>query len=536
MKKILSHNEFLSNLILEKVESGELPFKLSDRLVELLKKVNHKIKDRLLNDNHNITSSKFTLVDYDDNDIDKFTYSNSPKIIEYITQKTLTDSHIKNVTTFFDYTEQNTDESIWKQNRTPIRIGRFIIKLYGENAGFSKEESTGNEVETFANLVIEVRQKEVIHKDEFKIVEGEDIIKYYNQDSYESDGKGSTLYGSCMKYEYCAPYLGFYIHNNIKVVVLMSEKEEDKIIGRAVLWNIDEIDGAEVERKFLDRIYAIKSQDMGKFKELARKNGWLYKSKQDMWDTTDIVDSKDGSVGRKILKVNNIKGYKAYPYMDTLKYFNLTDNFLTNSDTIEHNYVLEDPDGGYVDGDEQYVFNQYHNKLMNINDLVWCEFEGRSLAKEEVEHSKYLEIWASIEFAAENWVYSKIQQDWFPKDDNKIIYIETKDDYVTSYYADKNYIFCEYDHNYYDHDDCVPSEQWRCVPHEDCVRVITDSSIDFDEFDDENMMEIWDDVDNRYKDDGTYFTIHDPIRNKDWNFDNSLKNSQIVENIKKGVV
>ena len=49
----------------------------------------------------------------------------------------------------------------------------------------------------------------------------------------------------------------------------MNAEGQPYIKGEYLLWDINEIDGAKVDRKFLDRIYVIKSQDFGKFKELA---------------------------------------------------------------------------------------------------------------------------------------------------------------------------------------------------------------------------------------------------------------------------
>jgi hypothetical protein len=530
MQRLLRHNDFLSNLILEQIESGELPFRLSNRLIKLLSKINHTITDKLLYDN-GLTSSKFTLVDYDDNDADKFIFANSPKVIEYITQKTLTDEQQPNLDFFNRNTDIGTTNSIWHQNRTPIRIGRFINKLYPNT--FVNAGKPGEDIESFTEAVRTERTKEM---GIFKIVEGEDIVKYYRQDSYEKGGNGSSLYSSCMSHDYCSPYISFYSKNTeqVKLVILMGD--DDKIIGRALLWNVNEINEEEVDRKFLDRIYTIKAQDIGKFKELARKNNWLYKSTQDMWAETTITDPKTDKTDKIRIKVYNIKEHNAYPYMDTLKYFNTDYDFLTNNHNDEHNYMLESTDGGYTDYDgEEWVYSTYHKSVINTDDMVWSDTESRWLSNNETVYSKNLSEYVSNKYATENWTYCKKEDDWF--DNGDVIYIESEDCYVSQEYADDNYFQSSYDYNYYSHSDGVPSEKWDMIPIDKNVRVILDDTINLDEFiDEDNDFDTDSYVDNRWVKDGTYFTIYDPIRKREWNFDISLKDSPIIEKIKKGVI
>jgi len=533
MQKLLKHNQFLSNLILEQIESGELPFKLSYRLNVLLQKINHKISDKLISSNNNDLSSKFTLIDYDDNDIDMFTYATSSKIIEFITQKTLSDEISMNINYFHRSSDIGLDNLIWKQNRTPIRIGRFINKLYPNT--FVNAGKPGEDIESFTDALKTERTKDM---GIFRIVEGEDIVKYYNVNMYESNGNGSSLYGSCMSYSKCSPYIGFYAKNKgVKLVILMSENEEDKIIGRALLWDIIEIDGEEVDRKFMDRIYVIKSQEMGKFKELARKNNWLYKKTQDMWSDTEIVDPKDSSTKHRTIVINNIESHNSYPYMDTLKYYSIDDGFLSNSKNIEHNCILESTDGGFYDINDEtyYVYSIYHNGVINTNDMIWSDTENRYIATDESVYSNDLSEWVSMEYAEENWTYSEKEDDWF--DNNNIVYITSEDCHVSQNYADQHYIESSYDYEWYSHEDGLPSEKWGIVPIENSIRVITSDDINLDELNDED--DDFDNssiIDNRWKKDGTYFTIYDPIRKREWNFDILLINSPIIEKIKKGVV
>ena len=399
MKKVKLYNDFLFDFLLESINDGELPFKLSTRLTELLKKIDHKISTKLLIDNSTTKSSKSTLVDYDDKKEDFFTFATSPKLLDYITSKTLTDNHATNVNYFLRNTEN--DYEIWDENRTSIKIGKFINKIYPDI--YLPNGKPGEDLESFVELIKAERTKEM---GDFKIVEGEDIVKYYSENSYEDNSYGSTLAGSCMKHNSCQPYIGFYAKNNVKLVVLMSNEKDDKIIGRALLWDISEIDGEKVNRKFLDRIYVIKIKDVAKFKELARKNDWLYKSLQDMWYNTEIIDPKNNSSVEREIKIENIKEYKAYPYMDTLKFFKSSTGILSNTDE-DYNMKLESTEGGYfTNNGTEFMYDKGSDTLISEDNSVWSEEQSQYIPADDAVHSESMEDWVSSSYADYNWTYS----------------------------------------------------------------------------------------------------------------------------------
>ncbi len=329
MKRIKQYNDFLFDSLLEAINEGELPFRLSNRLQILLRQINHTISERLMEDNINGESSKITLVDYDDEKEDSFTFATSPKLLDYITSKSMVADGETNLR-YFNRRTVDHDNPLWKENRATIKIGRFINKIYPNV--YKPNGKPGEDIESFVEKIKSERTK---YFGNFKIVQGKDVQKYYLEDSYEDDNYGSPLGGSCMKYDNCQPYIGFYVTNNIKLLVLMSDEHDDKIIGRAIVWDISEIDGEEVERQFMDRIYYIRSQDIEKFKEYAKKNGWLHKGEQDMWSETEIVDTKDGSRQRRAMLVKNIKESDAYPYIDTMKYFDTRAGTLTNDNDAD---------------------------------------------------------------------------------------------------------------------------------------------------------------------------------------------------------
>ncbi len=533
MNKVKNYNIFIEDLILEKIENGELPFMLSQRLIDLLIIIKHPISDKLLEDNNEQISSKITLIDYDETEEDKFTFANSPKILDLVISKTLTDDKERNTNKFYDLAFSNSANGfIWNENRTSMKIGKFINKIYPNI--FLPNGKPGEDLESFVEAIKAERTKE---RGNIKIVKGQDIIKYYNSNKYEYSNKPSHLHNSCMSYISCEEYIEFYAKNEdvVSLVILMSDENDDKISGRALLWNLSHINGTETDRKFLDRIYTIKDQDIAKFKTLAKKNNWLYKKEQDMWSETEIVDINNNITQKMSLLVSNINDHKAYPYMDTFKYYNIDDKTLTNDENTNFNYKLESSEGGYIDikGNE-YVFMENNDEIVLESDLEWSDTENGYVYRNAAVFSKNLSEWVSQEYAADFWTYSDIEDDWFINDD--VVFIESLNSFVSNNYAEENFIYCSFDEEWYQIDDCVPSNKWGAVPTKHQVRVFLTDDLEEIESYKEDTFDIDDNVDNRYKNDGTYFEIKLP-NNNFYYFDNSLINNLKLKPyiIKKGV-
>ena len=524
MKKIKNFGDFL----FEEINHGELPFKLTDRLITLLNSIEHKIANRILIDNMEEQSAKYTLVDYHSDNINMFTYATSAKILDYCNKKTLTPDEKTNL----DFFEDNIDldNEIWKKNRTDIRIGAFILKLYPNE--YINNGKVGEDIESFGDAIKAQRTKEMGN---FKIVTGQDIVKYYDKDNYEKGGDGSNLFGSCMAYKICTPYIGFYAKNDkiVRLLTLMST-DSDTIRGRALLWNLSKLDGEKTDRIFMDRIYTIKSYDVEKFKDLAKKNGWLYKKEQDMWSETPIIDPINNSTHTRSMLVSGIVDHVAYPYMDTMKFYDITKHTLTNDQKSSYDFLLESPDGGYTIYSEDYAYDHISGEIMSVTDMVWSDPLMCYLDSDTAIYNESSDEYATEEYAKNNWIYLDDDGVWI--DNDKGVFIESTGRWVSKEYADKYYVSCEYNNKWYSEEDCTVSDKWGNVPNEDCIFVIIDSNIDLEEYfeDSEGNLEIGNEVDARFKGDNTYFTVHSTGLNKDFHLDNSLKRSQFSKDIKKG--
>jgi hypothetical protein len=225
-----------------------------------------------------------------------------------------------------------------------IAVGRFVRTLLTKYGA----KFNDSDIEQFVyKYRAEVEKEKDVLNRRFKVVKGQDIKKYYHKNSYQEES--GSLGSSCMRYDRCQNYLGIYTQNSqASLLILLSEEDESKITGRAILW---EMEPYELSTKVMDRIYTIKTTDEQLFKEWAIKNKYWYKEVQGFSDYTDFVFHKeDGEVEKRRGEFSvqlDIKGeYGNYPYMDSFKYYKPSNGKLYNSSNFDYEYELTDTEGG----------------------------------------------------------------------------------------------------------------------------------------------------------------------------------------------
>jgi len=181
----------------------------------------------------------------------------------------------------------------------------------------------------------------------FEIVSGEDIRKYYLQDNYET-GNG-TLNNSCMRYSRCQFKLDIYVNNPsvCKMIKMKANKNSDKIIGRALLWETN-------KGKFMDRVYTLDHSYIYDFYYYANERHYIYKNIYGEFMLNNTYISKQSLIVN--LKDNRTLLYKfidlfkikknidkiQYPYLDNLRYFNYKDNTLSNDVSYKYTVILDE--------------------------------------------------------------------------------------------------------------------------------------------------------------------------------------------------
>lgn len=154
---------------------------------------------------------------------------------------------------------------VFTKSRQEIRIGRVVrllLTAYNFNTNDAAIETFVNEFRAVLSIMNDVFSR-------FEIVEGDDLGFWYNRRNYEFPHQG-TLGSSCQAVGNLN-WLEIYIKNpqTVKLLMLKSENNDDKIIGRALLWTLD--DGRQV----MDTIYTSKDSDRNVFIEYGNAKGYL---------------------------------------------------------------------------------------------------------------------------------------------------------------------------------------------------------------------------------------------------------------------
>lgn len=232
--------------------------------------------------------------------------------------------------------------------RQTIKIGRFVKKFLSENA-FDEFNIKDSDIEKFVNFY-----KSYFNYDptKLKIVEGDEIKKYYLEDNYfEPSGlKYGSLWNSCMRQKERNKFMNLYALNDVKMLVLFSDDE--KVRARALLWdNVKEFKTDNVY-KFMDRIYYVYDHDVDVFKKWANENGYFSKWEQNA--KSELFIDVDGNLERKhlyvLLENHNMSWY---PYLDTFKFYNVNKGRFSNSQNWNYNYTLVQS-SGLVEREPEY--------------------------------------------------------------------------------------------------------------------------------------------------------------------------------------
>jgi len=492
LKLLNKFNNFLLDNLLESYRDNA-PFVISQKLEDILKKIKHPISKKLieLSDSMDGYSKEVTLIDIDNIEDDRFVYTIANKFYDAIKRF----DHIKikdmikldptdseksewDKSKIYDFIKTNPD--VYYKFPTAIKIGRLINKLFpGEFA-----PSGGvNSIENFVDKVISKRNEKYAN---FEIVEGEDIIKYYNESSYYEEAfNGSELGNSCMKYDSCTDYIQFYAENpDVRLLILRSGRDKDKIVGRALLWKIQYHVGEEqTDKYFLDRIYFTKRYQMNLFKQYALKNGWYYKKDQNSLSNTQIFDPSLNFSHPSTLRTT--KTFKKsstgkYPYLDTLKWFYVDRGFLSNSLIFrkgdEEVYHLSDTEGGYdIEGAGKYV--EFYNDWINEEDLVYCEYGDDYRLMDDAVYLEDEDKFATQQYADDNCIFDEGGYCILKNKAVKFVNINGEEKYTSKKYAIDNYYYNSKDNKF--HESAEFSEYYGTyIPSSKAVKVYLTNNID----------------------------------------------------------
>jgi hypothetical protein len=171
--------------------------------------------------------------------------------------------------------------------------------------------------------------------------------------------------------------------------------EDGGLMGRALLWNFESY-------KIMDRIYTICDEDLSfYFKQWATKNGYLYKSEQNWFNTQQFeqVGQKKQTIKLE-LKIKN-SDFRYYPYMDTFKFQDTNTGYLYNylidhprmrtlcsseGARYEHNYLRTDGVDNVLRHQGDCVWVDYMQFYTHCNNIQWSDINDQYILKKDVIH------------------------------------------------------------------------------------------------------------------------------------------------------
>ena len=283
-----------------------------------------------------------------DNHINYISISNSDKTkISYLTSE-----RSLNIISSSPYGE-GADELWSSSRRFHVKPGAFISKIF--------KNIHPKEVENFSQLFRNVQTKIT---STFKVITGSDILDYYHYESYLSES--GSLGNSCMKYDSCQDYLDLYTDNKDKISMLVMVADNSKLIGRALLWQIDDM-------KIMDRIYTIDDETYQyHFKKWADDNGYLYKKEQ-KWNNTLFFESKGKTIYKEISFELKSFEFNHYPYMDTFKFLNTNDGVISNTPKTINDRTLLSTDGSTY-GHDHLTMCQKSKLFYNYDETTYLDY------------------------------------------------------------------------------------------------------------------------------------------------------------------
>lgn len=207
----------------------------------------------------------------------------------------------------------------------------------------SNIEITSQDIEEFVNKTTAyLKVNKAGGSAKLEMVKGEDIRFWYDEKNYQS--KRGDLGNSCMSNSKCQRFFDIYVKNSDRVSLIVLKNNEGKLLGRALLWLLDN------SRYFLDRCYCILDADAIIFYNWAKEKGFLYKKRGNIYDSLD--DSKQNNL---MMTVSiDYCSFSSYPYLDTFRFLDMEDGTLTNKKIEQKSYrVLSETNGGY---DEEFLY------------------------------------------------------------------------------------------------------------------------------------------------------------------------------------
>jgi hypothetical protein len=302
------------------------------------------------------------------------------------------------------------ENDVYTKSRNSLRVGRFINKLF-------PGKFNDKQIEEFVN---KFKSSLEVEGEKFELVEGDDIAKWYHYKNY-TEMKG-TLGNSCMK-DKSDSIFKIYTKNP-DVCKLLILREDDKILGRALVWKLASFYSLYNDHKpeyYMDRQYYIKESDVEKFKKYAEEQGWAYKSYNNHHSFSTVKFNGEEFNAKMTIQLGKSGGdydYGRYPYVDTFRRYDPISGILYNDDDEdsknEGQYILADTGGGYSEI-ESGVWSEWHDRRIPEDEAIWSDWADSYLYRDR-----------AVQVTEGNRRY----RGWYPDDCDDITYDEWSEEYI----------------------------------------------------------------------------------------------------------
>jgi hypothetical protein len=311
----------------------------------------------------------------------------------------------KGETTQTDVDHMFNEYDLKSKSRNDVKLGRLVNALL-------PGKYTSKDIEEFTNKFKAALSKQGEY---FEEVYGEDIENWYSAGNYKE--MSGTLGNSCMAQK--TGLFKIYTENPdvCKMLILL---EDDKLIGRALVWKLNSIKiygkNPAQDSWFMDRQYTIKDSDVEKFRNYAKEKGWIYKSSNNHHSFTNVTiegEEKNATLEVQVKATN----YGRYPYMDTFRRYDPNEGILYNDDDEDESY------------EGQYILNDTGGSYEEIASGVWSEWHDRRIPHDQAVWSDWADSYLNRDYATYVETGSRRNRDsWYPEDCDDIVYDEWIDE------------------------------------------------------------------------------------------------------------
>lgn len=346
---------------------------ISEQLKDVLTKMDNNISKLILSeyiDVENIGDEQMNCLGIPQNDKSYISY-NDDKQINYLDISQNDKSHISYITKERKEKIDKEGGNYWAPKlRYCGKPGGVVKKMFLNVSPFDVE-SFSNEYNALINPI----------KFTMKVVKGEDIPKYYNQNKYVE--QRGNLGGSCMK-DKPSEFFDIYSKNDESINMIVMVDDKDMIYGRSILWIGDDF-------KLMDRVYIVNDIYYIYFYNWAKDNGYYFKTYNNYSTPLNIRVDEEFVIKKLQIKLNNIDVRK-YPYLDTFKWLDTNSKIIynyipRNSDSI---ITLSDHMGGF--GPPNYLgLCEITNELCSGNSLKYLDYIDKFVLKTLTVYSEILD-------------------------------------------------------------------------------------------------------------------------------------------------